>query len=200
MPVPYPFSAVLGCESDGLDDMGLALVLTTIAPEIGGVLVRGEKGTAKSTTVRGLAAVLPPIEVYAGDRFGIDPTDPAATSPDGPFAADAETVTRPVTSTISVGAISKSDNRIGCSASSSTYVSAMSADLRRGAAAPACAHGRMCDLGRLRLVSRLSHSTVPTPGLPRFITKTPMSTTVAYFRPSFLAYLWDRRRQPQQNR
>ena len=115
-----------------------------------------------------------------------------------------ETVTRPVTSTISVGAISKSDNRIGCSASSSTYVSAMSADLRRGAAAPACAHGRMCghraDLGRLRLVSRLSHSTVPTPGLPRFITKTPMSTTVAYFRPSFLAYLWDRRRQPQQNR
>ncbi|WP_243057920.1 VWA domain-containing protein [Nocardioides sp. SR21] len=76
--------------------MGLALVLTTIAPEIGGVLVRGEKGTAKSTTVRGLAAVLPPIEVYADDRFGIDPTDPAATSPDGPFAADAETLTRPV--------------------------------------------------------------------------------------------------------
>lgn len=96
MPVPYPFSAVVGCESDGLDDMGLALVLTTIAPEIGGVLVRGEKGTAKSTTVRGLAAVLPPIEVYADDRFGIDPTDPAATSPDGPFGADAETVTRPV--------------------------------------------------------------------------------------------------------
>ncbi len=96
MPVPYPFSAVVGCDSDGLDDMGLALVLTTIAPEIGGVLVRGEKGTAKSTTVRGLAAVLPPIEVYADDRFGIDPTDPAATSPDGPFAADAETLTRPV--------------------------------------------------------------------------------------------------------
>lgn len=96
MPVPYPFSAVVGCDSDALDDMGLALVLTTIAPEIGGVLVRGEKGTAKSTTVRGLAAVLPPIEVYADDRFGIDPTDPAATSPDGPFPADAETLTRPV--------------------------------------------------------------------------------------------------------
>ena len=63
MPQHYPFSAVLGCETDALDDMGLALVLTTISPEIGGVLVRGEKGTAKSTTVRALAAVLPPIEV-----------------------------------------------------------------------------------------------------------------------------------------
>lgn len=96
MPLLYPFSAVLGCESDALDDMGLALVLTTISPEIGGVLVRGEKGTAKSTAVRALAAVLPPIEVYAADRFSIDPADPAAASPDGPFGDAAETVTRPV--------------------------------------------------------------------------------------------------------
>jgi magnesium chelatase subunit D len=96
MPVPYPFSAVLGCDAASLDDMGLALVLTTISPEIGGVLVRGEKGTAKSTTVRGLAAVLPPIEVYAADRFATDPADPSATSPDGPFGADAEVVSRPV--------------------------------------------------------------------------------------------------------
>jgi magnesium chelatase subunit D len=95
MPQHYPFSAVLGCQSDALDDMGLALVLATISPEIGGVLVRGEKGTAKSTTVRALAAVLPPIDVFAGDRFSIDPADPAATSPDGPFV-DAETVPRPV--------------------------------------------------------------------------------------------------------
>jgi magnesium chelatase subunit D len=65
--------------------MGLALVLTTISPEIGGVLVRGEKGTAKSTTVRALAAVLPPIDVYAADRFSVDPHDPATRSPDGPF-------------------------------------------------------------------------------------------------------------------
>lgn len=42
-----PFSAVVGS-----DDMRLALVLTTISPAIGGVLVRGEKGTAESTTVR----------------------------------------------------------------------------------------------------------------------------------------------------
>src|SRR3954454_10924382 len=96
MPLHYPFSAVLGCEADALDDMGLALVLTTISPEIGGVLVRGEKGTAKSTAVRALAAVLPPIEVYAADRFSVDPADPAVTSPDGPFGEDAETVTRPV--------------------------------------------------------------------------------------------------------
>ncbi|HEY0890778.1 MAG TPA: ATP-binding protein, partial [Nocardioides sp.] len=95
MPVSYPFSAVLGCDADALDDMGLALVLTAVSPDIGGVLVRGEKGTAKSTTVRGLATVLPPIEVYDGDRFSIDPADPAAVSPDGPFA-DASTVTRPV--------------------------------------------------------------------------------------------------------
>jgi len=96
MPLHYPFSAVVGCEADALDDMGLALVLTTISPEIGGVLIRGEKGTAKSTTVRALAAVLPPIEVYADDRFSVDPADPAAVSPDGPFPATAETVTRAV--------------------------------------------------------------------------------------------------------
>ena len=101
MPTTYPFSAVLGCghdaarESLGLDDMGLALVLTAISPDIGGVLVRGEKGTAKSTTVRALAEVLPWIEVYDGDRFSIDPRDQGAVSPDGPFAAGTET-RRPV--------------------------------------------------------------------------------------------------------
>ena len=49
-PRTYPFSAVVGS-----DDMALALVLTTVSPEVGGVLVRGEKGTAKSTMVRALA-------------------------------------------------------------------------------------------------------------------------------------------------
>ena len=68
MPQQFPFSAVVGS-----DDMALALVLTTISPDVGGVLVRGEKGTAKSTMVRALAAVLPPIEVVAGDRFSSDP-------------------------------------------------------------------------------------------------------------------------------
>jgi magnesium chelatase subunit D len=90
----YPFSAVVG--SDDPDGMALALILTTISPAVGGVLVRGEKGTAKSTLVRALAAVLPPIEVVAGDRFSTDPHDSHATSPDGPFAADADTEVRPV--------------------------------------------------------------------------------------------------------
>lgn len=58
----FPFSAVVGTDSTDLDPMALALILTTIAPEVGGVLVRGEKGTAKSTIVRALAAVLPPVD------------------------------------------------------------------------------------------------------------------------------------------
>jgi magnesium chelatase subunit D len=91
MPQQFPFSAVVGS-----DDMALALVLTTISPDVGGVLVRGEKGTAKSTIVRALAAVLPPIEVVAGDRFSTDPRDRAPLSPDGPFAPDAPTESRPV--------------------------------------------------------------------------------------------------------
>ncbi|WP_085872946.1 MULTISPECIES: magnesium chelatase subunit D family protein [unclassified Nocardioides] len=91
MPQQFPFSAVVGS-----DDMALALILTTISPEVGGVLVRGEKGTAKSTIVRALAAVLPPIEVVTGDRFSTDPADRAPLSPDGPFAADAPTESRPV--------------------------------------------------------------------------------------------------------
>ncbi len=91
VPHHYPFSAVVGA-----DDMALALTLTTISPAVGGVLVRGEKGTAKSTMVRGLASVLPPIEVIAGDRFSTDPQETHPLSPDGPFAADAPTESRPV--------------------------------------------------------------------------------------------------------
>ena len=53
MPSAYPFSAIVGHET-----LRLALVLCAVRPEIGGVLIRGEKGTAKSTAVRGLAAVL----------------------------------------------------------------------------------------------------------------------------------------------
>ena len=56
----FPFAAIVGA-----DDMALALVLTTVSPEVGGVLVRGEKGTAKSTIVRALAEVLPDVEVVA---------------------------------------------------------------------------------------------------------------------------------------
>ncbi|QZA06830.1 VWA domain-containing protein [Mycolicibacter heraklionensis] len=95
----YPFPAVLGGDPDGpggLDDMALALVLSAISPGIGGVLIRGEKGTAKSTLVRALAQVLPPIDVVAGDRFSSDPTEANPLSPDGPFPSDAAVETRPV--------------------------------------------------------------------------------------------------------
>ena len=96
MPQHYPFSAVVGADPDDLGDMALALVLTTVSPAVGGVLVRGEKGTAKSTMVRALAAVLPPIDVVAGDRFSTDPLEREPISPDGPFGPDAAVETRPV--------------------------------------------------------------------------------------------------------
>ena len=91
MPNHFPFSAIVGS-----DDMALALALTTISTAVGGVLVRGEKGTAKSTMVRALAHILPPIDVIAGDRFSSDPRERNPLSPDGPFAAGAPIETRPV--------------------------------------------------------------------------------------------------------
>ncbi|MCZ2825424.1 MULTISPECIES: putative cobaltochelatase [unclassified Modestobacter] len=86
----YPFGAVVG-----MDDMRLALLLNAVSPAVGGVLVRGEKGTAKSTTVRALAAVLPPVDVVAGCRFACDPAAPDPECPDGPHSADDRPVTRP---------------------------------------------------------------------------------------------------------
>ncbi len=75
----FPFTAVVGAEA-----MQLALILNAVSPAIGGVLVRGEKGTAKSTAVRGLAALLPEVSVVAGCRFGCDPTAVEPGCPDGP--------------------------------------------------------------------------------------------------------------------
>ena len=92
MTPPYPFSAVVG-----LDDLRLALLLTAVSPAVGGVLVRGEKGTAKSTVVRALAALLPEVDVVRGCRFGCDPAAPDAECPDGPHAPDAPHGHRPAT-------------------------------------------------------------------------------------------------------
>src|SRR5260370_8640690 len=69
----YPFSALVGQET-----MKLSLLLNAIQPAIGGVLIRGEKGTAKSTAVRALAAVLPELSVVSDCPFSCPPDQPAA--------------------------------------------------------------------------------------------------------------------------
>ncbi|MFE4372128.1 putative cobaltochelatase [Streptomyces sp. NPDC056835] len=79
MSTPFPFTAVVG-----MDDLRLALLLNAVSPAVGGVLVRGEKGTAKSTAVRALSALLPEVPVVAGCRFSCDPAAPDPRCPDGP--------------------------------------------------------------------------------------------------------------------
>ncbi|MER5961651.1 putative cobaltochelatase [Streptomyces sp. NPDC002057] len=79
MSTRYPFTAVVG-----MDDLRLALLLNAVSPAVGGVLVRGEKGTAKSTAVRALAELLPAVPVVAGCRFSCDPASPDLGCPDGP--------------------------------------------------------------------------------------------------------------------
>ncbi|MGH4027364.1 putative cobaltochelatase [Actinomycetota bacterium Odt1-20B] len=79
MSAPYPFTALVG-----QDDLRLALLLNAVSPAVGGVLVRGEKGTAKSTAVRALSALLPDVDVVAGCRFSCDPGAPDPECPDGP--------------------------------------------------------------------------------------------------------------------
>ena len=90
MIVTYPFSAVVG-----LADLKLALVLNAVSPRVGGVLVRGEKGTAKSTIVRALAAQLPPVDVVTGCRFACDPAAPGEECPDGPHEPGEQWLRRP---------------------------------------------------------------------------------------------------------
>ncbi|MFD5711808.1 putative cobaltochelatase [Streptomyces pharetrae] len=89
MTTPFPFTAVVG-----QDDLRLALLLNAVSPAVGGVLVRGEKGTAKSTAVRALSALLPAVAVVPGCRFSCDPAAPDPGCPDGPHEAGTGT-TRP---------------------------------------------------------------------------------------------------------
>ncbi|MFE6893197.1 putative cobaltochelatase [Streptomyces sp. NPDC057694] len=79
MAAPFPFTAVVG-----QDDLRLALLLNAVSPAVGGVLVRGEKGTAKSTAVRALSALMPGVDVVTGCRFSCDPASPDPQCPDGP--------------------------------------------------------------------------------------------------------------------
>ncbi|WP_199233392.1 VWA domain-containing protein [Rhodococcus sp. SMB37] len=86
----YPFSAVVGS-----DDLALALTLCAVSPSIGGVLVRGEKGTAKSTMVRAQAALLPQVAEVESCRFACDPSSPDPHCPDGPHPPDTPSHIRP---------------------------------------------------------------------------------------------------------
>ena len=67
----FPFTAIVGQEQ-----MKQALILSLISPDIGGVLIRGERGTGKSTAVRALASLVPPISVVSHCPFRCDPADP----------------------------------------------------------------------------------------------------------------------------
>ncbi|MDP5311129.1 putative cobaltochelatase [Streptomyces poriferorum] len=82
MSTPYPFTAIVG-----QDDLRLGLLLNAVSPAVGGVLVRGEKGTAKSTAVRALAALMPEVSVVPGCRFSCAPEAPDPACPDGPHEA-----------------------------------------------------------------------------------------------------------------
>lgn len=84
----FPFAALLGQE-----ELKLGLLLNAINPAIGGILIRGEKGTAKSTSVRGLAELLPEIAVAEGCRFSCDPNLP------GELCSDCQRDGRNTTST-----------------------------------------------------------------------------------------------------
>ena len=80
MAPPFPFSAIVG-----QDEMKLALLIAAVDPGIGGVLVFGDRGTGKSTAVRALAALLPPMKAVAGCRYNCDPaTDRSTCSDDCP--------------------------------------------------------------------------------------------------------------------
>jgi magnesium chelatase subunit I len=84
MPAIFPFSAIVG-----QDEMKLALLIAAIDQSVGGVLVFGDRGTGKSTTVRALAALLPPMPVVAGCRFNCAPGTGCTHTPDAETAASA---------------------------------------------------------------------------------------------------------------
>ncbi|KAF5843028.1 magnesium chelatase subunit of protochlorophyllide reductase [Dunaliella salina] len=71
----FPFTAIVGQE-----EMKLSLILNVIDPKIGGVMIMGDRGTGKSTTIRALADLLPEIQVVAKDAFNSDPADPEVMS------------------------------------------------------------------------------------------------------------------------
>ena len=77
MAIPFPFSAIVG-----QDEMKLAIQIVAIDPKVGGILALGDRGTGKSTAVRALADLLPPLQVVVGCRYGCDPASSVATCTD----------------------------------------------------------------------------------------------------------------------
>ncbi len=88
---PFPFTAIVGQE-----ELKLALLLAVIDPAIGGVLVTGHRGTAKSTAVRALAELLPPMAVVEGCPYQCDPAAPAPHCPHCQGKARGKSVRRAV--------------------------------------------------------------------------------------------------------
>ena len=66
----FPFSAIIG-----QDEMKLSLMLNVIDPKIGGVMIMGDRGTGKSTTIRAIAELLPKITILKDDPFNTNPDD-----------------------------------------------------------------------------------------------------------------------------
>ncbi len=81
----YPFPAIVG-----QDLMKLGLILNVINPGLSGILIRGEKGTSKSTAVRALAEILPKIEVVRGSPFQRAPWEPPLEGENGNGSTDVE--------------------------------------------------------------------------------------------------------------
>jgi magnesium chelatase subunit I len=90
MPAPFPFSAIVGQE-----EMKTALVLAAIDPGLGGVMVFGDRGSGKSTAVRALSRMLPPIRAVKACAYNCDPDDKRRTCVEGCTIKGARAETRP---------------------------------------------------------------------------------------------------------
>ena len=93
-PPNFPFTAIVGQE-----DLKLAILLAVTDPAIGGVLVVGHRGTAKSTAVRALAKLLPPMQVVEGCPYNCDPRAP---DPNCPSCSTRKTPGKPVSRPVPV--------------------------------------------------------------------------------------------------
>ncbi|MBQ9636134.1 MAG: magnesium chelatase ATPase subunit I, partial [Acidaminococcaceae bacterium] len=105
----YPFTAIVGQE-----DMKLSLILNVINPALGGVLIKGEKGTAKSTAVRALAELLPAMAAVKGCRFHCDPAQESFLCDDcaGKFARGALTGTETLKMRVVELPVSATEDRV----------------------------------------------------------------------------------------